>query len=232
MTHAATSLIGTGLYPLPRAAQLAGVSARTARRWLAGDASSARNGVTPLWQTQHAQDKKLGPACVLGFQDLLELRSVVQLVNQGLSLSLIRTAMAAAREVLGDYPLHARRFVTDGKTIFLDALHRAGRRDLLDLPARQYALEAVIRPSLIDGIEYDAAAVATRWFPQPRSRRIVLDPQVQFGEPVIARAGIATATLSAAAQAEDGDTARVARWYGVTARDVHAAMAFEAALLQ
>ena len=219
------------MYPLARAARLVGADLRTVRRWLKGYSwkhGDGRRASDPLWDLQYMDDEDLGQEQVLGFQDLLELRTVARFIDQGVPLQVIRATIDIARETLGDYPLHSRRFVTDGKKIFLEAVERAGEDPkLLDLRKRQFAIGEVIRPSLIEGIEYDGHAQALRWYPVAKRRLIVLDPQVQFGQPIIAEAGVPTDTLSDAYFAEDKDAGRVARLYRVTPQAVQAAVAFE-----
>jgi uncharacterized protein (DUF433 family) len=97
----------------------------------------------------------------------------------------------------------------------------------LDVRRQQFAMDAVIRPSLLEGIEYGADATALRWFPVPKKRLVVLDPQVQFGEPIVANGGVPTDTLAAAYKAEGENVERVARLYRVTPQEVKAAVAFE-----
>lgn len=218
------------MYPLSRAARLVGTDLRTARRWLRGYSWKYMDGKRasgPLWPLEYASDDDLGTEQVLSFHDLLELRTVSRFIKQGVSLQVVRATIDVAREVLGDYPLHSRKFVTDGRKIFLDAVNLVGEGQLLDLKAKQYTIEAVIRPSLIEGIEYDENAVALRWFPNPKQKAIVLDPQVQFGEPIVAEAGVPTNTLAAAFLAEGKDAGRVARLYRVSPQAVKAAVAFE-----
>lgn len=228
------SLLGTGMYPLARAARLVGEDLRTVRRWLKGYAWKYREEhrvSEPLWSLQYGNDEDLKDEQVLSFRDLLELRTVTRFVHQGVPLKVIRATIEVARETLGDYPLHSRRFVTDGKRIFLEAVERVGEDPkLLDVRGKQFAIDAVIRPSLIEGIEYGEDSRALRWFPLNKRKLIVLDPQIQFGEPIIADAGVPTDTLASAFFAEGKDTGRVARLYKVTPQAVQAAVAFESRL--
>ncbi len=228
---ASHQLLGTGLYPLHRAARLVGEDARTVRRWLKGYSwkhSDGRRTSEPLWALQYAEDADLADEQVLGFRDLLELRTVARFGQCGVPLRVVRETIQIAREDLGDYPLHSRRFVTDGRKIFLEAVERAGDdTKMLDIRDRQFAFESVIRPSLIEGIEYGANSQALRWYPEPKRKLIVLDPALQFGEPIIADSGVPTDTLAAAFKAEQGDAQRVARLYRVTPQAVRAAVAFE-----
>ncbi|MGM9487423.1 DUF433 domain-containing protein [Ideonella sp. YS5] len=225
------ALIGTGLYPLRQAARLVGADARNVRRWLRGYSWKSRDGRSssgPLWHLQYEDDEDLGGERVLGFQDLLELRTVAKFIGQGVSLRVIRATIDTASEFLGRYPLQSKRFLTDGKRIFLEAVERSGEDPrLMDIRRRQFVFDAVIRPSLFEGIDYDSHGRAQRWFPVPKARIIVLDPQVQFGEPIVAASGVPTDTLYAAYLAEGKDRSRVAKLYRVTPQAVNAAVLFE-----
>ncbi len=127
-----------------------------------------------------------------------------------------------------------RRFVTDGATIYQEAL-RAGAADdepeMLDLRTRQYAFREIIKDSLYTGIEYDGG-FARRWYPEPRSRAVVIDPVVQFGHPVVEESGIPTASLYASYLAEEKNKAVVARLFEITPKQVESAVRFEEKLLQ
>lgn len=110
----------------------------------------------------------------------------------------------------------------------MQAVERAGdEARLLDVRGRQFVFESIIRPSLIEGIEYGDDAQALRWYPVAKRKVIVLDPAVQFGQPIIASAGVPTDALAAAFAAEGADAQRVARIYRVTPGAVHAAVGFE-----
>lgn len=227
-------LLGTGLYPLDRAARLVGEDVRTVRRWLKGYSwkhLDGRRTSEPLWPMSYAGDEDLAADQVLSFKDLLELRTVARFVSQGVPLRVVRATIEVARETLGDYPLHSRRFVTDGRKIFMEAVERAGdETKMLDVRERQFAFDSIIRPSLIEGIDYGSGTQALRWYPVPKRKLIVLDPKLQFGEPIIADAGVPTDTLAAALRAENGDAQRVARLYRVSSQAVRAAASFESRL--
>lgn len=229
------SLLGAGIYPLPQAARLVGERARNVRRWLKGYSWKYKDGRSasgPLWNTLFEHEELPGGSAI-GFRDLLELRMVAQFVKHGVHLKVIRATIDAARTHFGsDYPLSNRRFLTDGRRIFLEAVEEAtGTERLIDVLGRQFVFSDVIRPSLYAGIEYDQTG-AKRWFPVPRSRAILLDPEVQFGTPILTDAGVPTDTIYDAWKAEGRDAARVARFYGLTARLVSSAVSFEKRLRQ
>ena len=222
------SFLGTGVYPLRQAARLVGTDSTAVRRWVLGYKRQGQ-AYSPLWKPELA-DAGLGEP-VVSFRDLLELRLVAAFVGHGVGLRVIRaTAEFARREFGTDYPLSSRRFLTDGKSIFLEAVAAEGNDELMDVPRRQLVFSTIIRPSLYEGIEYEAGR-ARRWYPMGGSGKIVmLDPKVQFGTPIVASAGIPTDTLHAAFLAEGGERKAVARIYGVSPQEVDAAVRFETKL--
>jgi uncharacterized protein (DUF433 family) len=254
------SLVGVGLYPLRDAARLVGEQARTVRRWLRGYSWKYRDGRSssgPLWPTQFQSSEKAGEPeeldDLLGFRDLLELRMVAKFVNHGVSLKVIRATIDEAEQTLGTYPLTNRQFLTDGRRIFLRALEEVGvatlstvlegarpRRTarkalepkLLDVLHRQFVFSEIIGPSLYAGIVYDDQdnRRAARWYPMPRRKSVMLDPEVQFGKPILADSGVPTEALHAAWLAEGKDHTAVARAFEVRAAHVKVAVQFEQSL--
>lgn len=228
-----SQLLGSGLYPLAQAARLIGVESRTVRRWLKGYSwkyQDGRSSSGPLWTLQYADDEELGDEQVLGFDDLLELRAVARFIEHGVSLRTIRATIEAAAEQFGPRPLHRQNFRSDGRRFFYEAVDLSGEPGLVDFKSRQRVFDAVIRPSLFASVDYGPDGTARRWFPVQGHRVIVLDPGVQFGEPIIAQAGIPTDAIAAAVLAEDKDHKRVARLFQITVAAVDAAVRFESRL--
>jgi len=221
--------LGIGFYTVPEAARLLGVSALSIRRWLGGY-TFIQNGkeirMPPLWKPQlPAYEHHLE----LGFRDLIELRFVKAFLEAGLGLKTIRSCLEFARECVNDgHPFSTRRFQTDGRTIFLDSLHRSGVSELLDLRRRQYVLKQIIERTFKDlDIESDAV---TRWRPFGGKKSIVIDPRRAFGQPIAAVAGVPTVTLADAVEAE-GNVTRVAYLFRVSPGVVKDAVQFQKALL-
>jgi uncharacterized protein (DUF433 family) len=222
-------LLGSGLYPLPQAARLVGQETRTVRRWLKGYSWKYRNGRSysgPLWHTQF-EDEDLPGERVIGFRDLLELRMVGEFAKHGVHLKVIRATIEAASNDFGSaYPLSNRKFLTDGKRIFLQAVEEVtGHEKMIDVLGRQFVFGHVIRESLFAGIDYEGGN-ASRWYPE-KNRAVVLDPQVQFGTPILAKVGIPTDAIYDAWRAEGKNRAAVARLYDISPSMVSAAVGFE-----
>lgn len=227
---------GLGVYTLPDAARLVRADAGTIKRWLFGydyvksDGDARRRyHSNPLWQPQYARGE-LGENTI-GFQDLMELRIVREFVARGVPLIVVRYCLAAARDIFGgEYPLTKQRFLTDGETIFHEALDVASTTDdgpaLLDLRKRQHVFRTIVKDSLYAGIEYEGD-VARRWYPEGKRHSVVVDPAVQFGHPAIEQSGVPTAALYAAWLVEGKKRSAVAKLYEVDARHVDAAVRFE-----
>jgi uncharacterized protein (DUF433 family) len=223
-----TSLLGVGFYTVPEAARLLGIPALNIRRWLGGYSFRQRGEVQsmpPLWQPQLPQyDGHLE----LGFRDLIELRFVREFMKAGLSLSIIRHCMEAARHVVGDdRPFSTRKFKTDGRTIFIEGIRESGDIQLLDLKGMQYTIKDIIVQSFKDlDIEDDAVA---SWRPYRGKETIVIDPERAFGQPIVSGYGIPTIVLAQAVESE-GSIEQAARLYEVPAGVVKDAKAFETML--
>ena len=220
-----TSLIGVGLYSIPEASVLTGIPARKIRSWMLGYESGSRSKQPPLWNSPVTESIDN----TISFQDLLEIRFVNAFRQHGVLLPTIRAAVRQAREYFDqDYPFTCRRFQTDGRSIFATVEEETGDESLVDLVKKQNVFNRVIKPSLYTGIEYDGEENnALRWFPVPKSRKVVLDPERSFGKPIVTTTGITTETLYQSWLAEDQDTKMVACLYEVDTASVIAAVSFE-----
>ncbi|PIP02707.1 MAG: DUF433 domain-containing protein [Zetaproteobacteria bacterium CG12_big_fil_rev_8_21_14_0_65_54_13] len=216
-------LTGIGLYTFQEATRLTGIKSGELRRWLHGYKAGSKS-MPPLWETELAGSDLEG----LSFHDLLEIRFVKEFRKYGVPLQGIRIASHNAREMFNSaYPFTSHRFQTDGKTIFWDAVRETGEQAMLDLRKKQFVFEKVIRPSLYEGIEFVAGDRASRWFPMKRSKKVVLDPTIAFGKPIITDIGIRTDILYDAWKAEEKDKRRVASQFEVPVKAVEAAIRFE-----
>ena len=206
--------IDVGSYTAAEAAALLGLPTRSVNRWLKG--YSFRSGGTetridPLW---HPQWETLDERVELGFRDLVELRFVKAFVDAGVGLLAIRNCLERARSVVEDErPFSTRRFMTDGRTIFLESIDASGGTTLLDLKKRQYVFGSVIERTFKDlDIEGDVVA---RWRPYRGRRSIVIDPGRAFGQPIAAESGVPVVALADAVAAE-GSVDRVSRLFEVS----------------
>lgn len=227
---AVSEYVGVGLYALGDAAKLLQAPPRNIRRWLGGyvyrDTSGEVHRMPPLWDTDLP---KADDHIELSFRDLIELRFVKAFVEAGIGLKAIRYCLDYARSCVdSDRPFSTGQFRTDGKTIFLESLERAGEPKLLDLRRKQYVFKQVVGRSFKDlDLEDDAVA---QWRPFHGKASIVVDPKRAFGQPIAANYGVPTVVLAEAVKAE-GSEARVARLFEVSPSVVRDAVRFEGELL-
>lgn len=217
-------LTGIGLYTLKEAEYLTGAQSREVSRWLFG--YKFKDGASPpLWRTQLAGLEEEGK--FIGFRDLLELRVVKAFVQHNVPLRVIRAALQNAKEMFSrEYPFTAHRFLTDGRSIFREAVHAQGDVELIDLVKRQKVFEHVIRPELYAGIEFGTDGLAARWYPLKNSEKVVLDPEIAFGKPILTDFGIRTDIITAAFAAEK-DKKAVAAQFDIPVVAVNAALRYE-----
>jgi uncharacterized protein (DUF433 family) len=220
--------LGVGIYSFVDAARFIGSESRDLRRWMLGH-TATRDGekhhYAPLWTSQLAETDIEG----VGFRDLIELRFVRTFIASGVPLNLIRRTIDELRERLGnEYPFTSTAFKTDGKRIFMEMLDDNGDKALVDVVKRQNVMGKVIGPSLREGIELNVDDEAMRWYPLPRSKTIVFDPQRSFGQPILSESGVPTIAIAEVLKAEGGDVKRVAALYEVSVADVRKAAAYEA----
>ena len=219
-----------GVYNTAEAAKMVGMSQQTLRRWLRGY-NHAKKGEEvrhekPLWQPQYALDEQDG--VLLGFRDLIEARIVNALRAKRIGLPTIRICIDRARKIVGqEHPFSTSQFKTDGKTIFLEITRGLDEPQLIDLKHSQGVFNRVVAPSLAD-LDFGPCG-AERWWLLHGKKTIVADPERAFGQPIIAEAGITTARIAQAVEAE-GSVARVAHIYEIKRHLIRDALTYESRL--
>ena len=222
-----SSFIGVGIYSVPEAARLSGVSTGRIRRWLPGYTYEYRGTArasAPVWQRQlPTMDDKLA----LGFQDLLEVRMVDAFRKRGVTWPTLRAAAENLQKLFGvTHPFSSRRFLSDGRSVFAEISDESGGSALLDIVRTQYAFVQVLGP-LLQGVQFDQYDQASRWWPLGLKRRVVIDPARSFGQPIVSKEGVPTSLIAQAYRAARQSTAAVAQWYDLDARSVRDAVEFE-----
>ncbi len=226
-----TTFLNVGIYSIPQAARLVGVSDARLRSWMMGSTIRTKAGPKrqpPLWVPHIPEMNGRG---ALTFLDLMEIRLVKRLLDQekGMGLRRIREALANFRMVSdGDHPLLNKKLFTDGAYLYNGALDENGK-PLLNLNKWQFVFEAVVAPTL-DAVDIGNDDLPYRWWPKGRDGFIVLDPTQSFGDPILEESRVPTASIAQAFDAEQSAD-RVARWYQISVEQVRAAMLFEGDLV-
>lgn len=204
MSATSFQFIGRGLYTLAEAHRLTGVPVRSIRRWTSGY-SYRRDGRQLYSPPVVSSDlPAYGSQPAISFADLIEVRFLHAFRRHGVGWSAIRIASQRAGQLLGRaHPFSSKRFSTDGRTILAEFVSDTGDPVLIDLVRNQYELRRIVSKFMVGEIDFGDSDEPARWWPVRGSRRIVVDPTRAFGSPVVAKEGVPTRVLAAAAQAED-----------------------------
>lgn len=222
-------LIGVGVYSIPEAARLSQVSSKRIVRWVRGysyNYKDSRRTSPAVWRLQLPP---MDGSLALGFRDLMEIRFIDAFLNAGVSWHQLRLAAVKAADLFKTtHPFSQKRFKTDGRCVFVESVDDVGHTAIWDIVRDQMAFERIISPYL-RGIEFvDEEPV--RWWPDKGKKRVVLDPQRSFGQPILAAHGVPTAAIFDAFVAERSIPA-VAKWLDLPEASVSAAVEFEEALV-
>ncbi|MBI1815354.1 MAG: DUF433 domain-containing protein [Deltaproteobacteria bacterium] len=183
-------------YRITEAAHYLGMPLATLRAWTLGQPYATRTGPR-LFAPLIGIAQRKPP--LLSFLNLVEIHVLDAIRREHkLSLQKVRKALRYLREQCPSaHPLADQKFMTDGLDLFttrygqLINISRAGQLAMREL------LEAHLRR-----IERDPAGIPIKLYPFTRRhdadepKRIVIDPTVSFGRPVLAGTGIATAVVT------------------------------------
>jgi uncharacterized protein (DUF433 family) len=210
-----------GTYTQRRAADLVGIPQSTLHRWIAGRERQDGSRSSPVLVRQGN-----GP---LDFHDVAELAVLAAFRRKGVELRDMRAAIKTAQEVLGAeaHPFCAHRLSTDGEVVFarIAAVSERDNPPLVDLVSRNRVMTEVISP-IMETFDFDGLSLPRRWWPRGHQTAVVIDPEIEFGEPVLARSHIPTNSLWTAVQQGDAmDT--LAECRDLSLDEVHIAVQFE-----
>ncbi len=210
-------------YQPSEASKLLGISSQRIKRWIEGYTSGSglrAKRHLPLWDGKYADYDE----CYFGFEDLIEIRFVDAFVKAGLSIQAVRHLLSKAKDIVqSDYPLSSHQFKTDGKTIFLE-VWEADEARAIDVTNGQIAFHNIVKPSFRD-LDFGTNS-ATKWYVDGRNKKISIDPNLAFGQPVVDNTAIPTARLWEAYLAE-GDIKSVARQFEISLAETRHAIDFE-----
>lgn len=221
--------INMGIYTVPEASRLTGVSKERIRRWLRGYRSQLRGkDYPPFWRSQLPPiENKIA----LGFLDLIEIKFVDAFLNAGVTWAVIHKVREKANALYSDtdHPFCTKQFVTDGRQIFRDLHDETGEDCLVEIATNQ-AVFAEITKQFLKELEFREGTILERWWPLGRDRNIVVDPRKNFGQPTVVTEGIPTETLARSFKANGSSFEEVARWYEISPKSVKEAVEYELSL--
>lgn len=218
-----SKFMGSGIYTVPEAARLTGVSPQRIARWIHGYQHGPEGDRRFSPRVWNSDLPAIDGSLALSFRDLMEVRFVASFRRAGLSWPTLRAAHAAASRMFGsDHPFSTDKFRTDGRRVFLDLQSHQDEAGVIEIRTRQHWFEEIVRPMFKD-VEV-AGDKLLRWWPLGLERNVLLDPERSFGSPIV-KEGVATRLIASAAEANSRDDIR--RWYEISSASVRDAIAFE-----
>ncbi|HXF38068.1 MAG TPA: DUF433 domain-containing protein [Actinomycetota bacterium] len=221
------------LYPVPEAARLARVPARTVANWIRGYRYVAQGKQVEASPVVRPTVPGEG---ALSFVNLVEVGTLAGFRRAGVSMQKIRRGLEyVAREMNVSHPLASQRILTDGVELFWEYQEKEGE-DLqvvnVTRGGQKVFPEVVMR--YLRSVEWGPDSFATRWWPgapAPGQGAIVVDPRRAFGAPVLAGTGIRVEDVFLRFSA--GESLReLAEDYGLSLEQVEAAIRAEARFLE
>jgi len=219
-----TSFIGRGIYSVPDAAQLIGLTANRVRRWTNGYEFTDRG--RRRWSPPiigHVE-RNAKAASSLSFLDLIEVLYCDFFLSQGVTIQRIRRLHDKSRKALGTgHPFATHRFRTDGKWILEEEIDD---ERLYNHLTEQIEDHRLLRTVLRGDLDLDQKKAVLRWWPLGGRHHVVLDPLRGFGAPIVSTEGVPTQALYGTYRAE-GSYRKTASWWQVSLSATKAAVKFE-----
>ncbi|WP_417518722.1 hypothetical protein [Minwuia sp.] len=221
------NLLEKGIYSVPDAARLTGVSQNRVRGWISGYPGTSVSALL---------DNEIGrfhEKLALSFVNLMEIRFIDVFSSYGVKVAAIRAMLEEAKLFLGHpHPFATNAiFRTDGRKIFASCAEATGDEKLYDLKAKNFAMKEIIDQSLTRGVEFDEEGNAKAWHPLSHDApNVVIRPNWSFGQPHMNESGVPTRAIYDAYRVEDETTESVAFWFEIDPLQVHEAVRFETLL--
>jgi uncharacterized protein (DUF433 family) len=220
--------IGNGIYSIRDVAKFAKVSPRSVKRWLLGYKYRQHDEVMysePIIKSDYAD---INDIPMLSFADLVEISFIDAFRKLGVSWNVIKMSSQRAIEIIGyTHPFSTKRFHTDGKKILMEIAdsEEEVKNTLMDLINDQYAIKKVLEPYLYKGLEFDND-IANRWWPLGKEKSVVLDPERNFGKPIVSKESVPTWVIYKSYLAE-GSLKKVSFYYNVSFKSIKDSIEFE-----
>jgi len=209
-------LIGTGVYHLSEVARYTGVPNATLRSWF--KPRSDGRGAGPIFESEYGP---IGEDFAISFLNLIEVYVARFFKKEGVKPPIIRRAHEVLQADLhSDFPFAHADLSTDGVRI----IRETKDQDLIDAISKQHFFKQM----KLTRVHYsDVTRLATRW---EIARGVLIDPQLNYGKPVVENSGVSTLVVARQYRANHKDAALVARLFRLTESSVLNAYQFERGL--
>ena len=184
-------LIGHGIYTMPDIAHILQVPYHKVGRW-----------VKEYWDNRLASDFEGryswtdGMARAIGFHTLIELFVFLQLSEAGVrTVEVLKAHTELSKLFNTPYPFATSNIIqkigTDSRKIYFNE----GDDVIFSLDGKkQFNLQFI--QDFFKNVDFSNDALAARFFPMGKMKSIVVDPEYQFGQPIIHGTNILPLTIS------------------------------------
>jgi len=208
-------LLGLGIYTLQEAALYSCVSSNKLSRWVFGT-----NKYPPVI------DSQLRSQHLVSFYDLIQAMAIDKARKHHISLHKIRKAISNAKEYYSvDFPLayDHKLELFDNELYILFPNQKLTQ--ITGRPIGQMASVLIAEPFMED-LHFNTKGLVIKFTPFKKyGRQITLDPQRQFGHPVVGETGYRADVLDKAFSIEDS-AEFVAHAYNIDVKDIKTAVAY------
>ena len=190
MTTVAHRSSNLGIYLIPDAARILRLPPALLRSWVSGRSIESNQRHFPVGQllSRGAKAEKH-----LNFLTLIELFTIAQLRQRGVSMVTLRNArMELSERFNTPHPFALEGLMISERTLIKSLSDEV----LLELGTNgQTAFRKVIQP-FCESLDFDkTSSLASRYYPLGRDKPIVVDPHHAFGRPVIEGTNITTEAI-------------------------------------
>lgn len=185
--------LGLGIFTPPDIAHILNVPQQKIR-WYINEVWDNRFGRNQFNETYSWSE---GNKKAVNFHVLIEFFVVLELRKMGYSTNKIFKARKSIAEELNiAYPFATANLLTNGK----DILYRVDEHIINADGTRQFNFIKIIE-QFCNKLEFDANKIASCFWPMGKNHHIIVDPNHQFGEPVIEGTNIRAEIISRMYQA-------------------------------
>ncbi|MFZ5875678.1 MAG: DUF433 domain-containing protein [Nitrospirota bacterium] len=197
-TDALQELRETPSYGLAETARYLRIPVSTLKSWVVGRSYPIRGGTKQFRPLIKAPASAKG-SLLLSFMNLVEIHVLDAIRREHkISLPKVRIALDFLRAKFpSKHPLADQEFATNGVDLFVEKYGR-----LINITESGQLAMRELLAAYLRRIERDSHGVPVKLYPFTRTRRgdepkvVVIDPEIAFGQPVLASTGIPTAVIA------------------------------------
>ncbi|HZV67994.1 MAG TPA: DUF433 domain-containing protein [Saprospiraceae bacterium] len=190
--------LGTGIYTVTEIAKILRIPYFKVNRWL----NKYWDGIlSKEFKTQFSY--KVDNSKIVSFHTLIEFYVTYQLYNSGVKINeIIRARQELGKITRAQFPFAQKQVLnnirTDGSKVFFEI----GKRDFVSLDGT-HQLNLLLIQDFFKNLDFDNNSLAIKFWPLGKSKSIIVDPERQFGHPVIGQSNIYPEIINSMIKAGD-----------------------------